>query len=76
MRISTRTRHDAKIGAFTTGTPCASEESMHTTSETISMAATLAARTCDGELRGRALQQKSRMLNGAMRELQALEKVS
>jgi len=28
---------------------------------------------CDGELRGRALQQKSRMLNGAMRELQALE---
>ena len=31
---------------------------------------------CDGELRGRALQQKSRMLNGAMRELQALEKVS
>jgi len=29
---------------------------------------------CDGELRGRALQQKSRMLNGAMRELLALEK--
>lgn len=28
---------------------------------------------CDGELRGRALQQKSRMLNGALRELQALE---
>ena len=27
---------------------------------------------CDGELRGRALQLKSRMLNGAMRELQAL----
>lgn len=27
---------------------------------------------CDGELRGKALQQKSRMLNGAMRELQAL----
>jgi len=29
---------------------------------------------CDGELRGRALQQKSRMLNGARRELQSLEK--
>lgn len=28
---------------------------------------------CDGELQGRALQQKSRMLNGAMRELRALE---
>ena len=28
---------------------------------------------CDGELRGRALQQKSRMLNGALRELRALE---
>jgi hypothetical protein len=28
---------------------------------------------CDGELRGRALQQKSRMLNGALRELQAME---
>ena len=27
---------------------------------------------CDGELRGRALQQKSRMLNGALRELHAL----
>jgi hypothetical protein len=31
---------------------------------------------CDGELRGRALQQKSRMLSGAMRELLALEKSS
>jgi hypothetical protein len=30
---------------------------------------------CDGELRGKALQQKSRMLNGALRELLALEKV-
>jgi hypothetical protein len=28
---------------------------------------------CDGELRGRALQQKSAMLNGALRELRALE---
>ena len=28
---------------------------------------------CDGELRGRALQQKSHMLNGALRELRALE---
>lgn len=28
---------------------------------------------CDGELRGSALQQKSRMLNGALHELQALE---
>lgn len=28
---------------------------------------------CDGELTGRALQQKSRMLNGALRELRALE---
>ena len=28
---------------------------------------------CDGELSGRALQQKSRMLNGALRELRALE---
>lgn len=28
---------------------------------------------CDGELRGRALQAKSRMLNGALRELRALE---
>jgi hypothetical protein len=28
---------------------------------------------CDGELRGRALQQKSKMLNGALRELAALE---
>jgi|APFre7841882630_1041343.scaffolds.fasta_scaffold364363_2 hypothetical protein len=28
---------------------------------------------CDGELRDRALQQKSRMLNGALRELRALE---
>ena len=28
---------------------------------------------CDGELTGRALQQKARMLNGAMRELRALE---
>jgi hypothetical protein len=28
---------------------------------------------CDGELHGRALQQKSRMLNGAHRELRALE---
>lgn len=28
---------------------------------------------CDGELRGRALQQKSCMLNGALRELRALE---
>jgi hypothetical protein len=27
---------------------------------------------CDGELRGRALQQKARLLNGALRELQAL----
>ena len=27
---------------------------------------------CDGELRGRALQQKARMLNGALRELQKL----
>ena len=31
---------------------------------------------CDCELRGRTLQQKSRMLNGAMRELQALEKAA
>lgn len=29
---------------------------------------------CDGELRGRALAAKSRMLNGALRELQALER--
>jgi hypothetical protein len=29
---------------------------------------------CDGELRGKALQQKSRMLNGALRELTALGK--
>ena len=28
--------------------------------------------SCDGELRGRALQQKSSMLNGALRELRAL----
>jgi hypothetical protein len=28
---------------------------------------------CDGELRGKALQQKSRMLNGAKRELLALK---
>ena len=28
---------------------------------------------CDGELRGKALQQKARMLNGALRELQTLE---
>ena len=28
---------------------------------------------CDGELTGRALQQKARMLNGAMRELNTLE---
>lgn len=28
---------------------------------------------CDGELTGRALQQKACMLNGAMRELRALE---
>lgn len=28
---------------------------------------------CDGELTGRALQQKSRMLNGALRDLRALE---
>ena len=27
---------------------------------------------CDGELRGRALQQKARMLNGALRELRKL----
>ena len=28
---------------------------------------------CDGELTGRALQQKARMLNGAMRDLRGLE---
>jgi hypothetical protein len=28
---------------------------------------------CDGELRGRALQQKSRLLNGALRDLRSLE---
>jgi hypothetical protein len=28
---------------------------------------------CDGELSGRALQQKSRLLNGAARELSAME---
>lgn len=30
--------------------------------------------TCDGELRGAALRQKERMLNGAMRDLLALAK--
>ncbi len=28
--------------------------------------------SCDGELRGRPLQQKARMLNGALRELMAV----
>ena len=30
---------------------------------------------CDGELRGKALQQKSRMLNGALRELLSAKSV-